>query len=137
MEQDLRTQLEAALGRELSEDEWQAVAGGGHNTPEPARSRARSVAEGTLSTVGFVLGTLLAGAVAYGLLLGLLWAYNPGALEDENLSVSGLVVGAWFVGFVAVGSVVNWPRAAPILLGVGFVGGLVALAIGALIRAGG
>lgn len=140
-ERKLKEHLERSLGRPVTDDEWAALLrAGGERVEQPEerpRRSVRSFAAGTLRVVGFVLGMILVGAVVYGLALGLLWAYNPSGLKDEELGLGGLVAAAWFTGFLVVSAWQAYPKATAIVLGLGLVLGGVALAIGALLKAAG
>jgi ABC-type dipeptide/oligopeptide/nickel transport system permease component len=140
-ERKLKEHLERSLGRPVTDDEWAALlrAGGERGEQTGARSgrSVRSFVGGALRVVGLLLVMILVGAVVYGLLLGLLWAYNPSGLEDEELGLGGLVVAAWFTGFLVVGAWQAFPTATAIVLGLGLGLGGVALAIGALLEAAG
>jgi hypothetical protein len=144
-ERKLREHLGRTLGREVTEDEWAALLRAAGETPPestavpaPRAVRAgRALASGTVTVLAWVVGPLLVGAVVYGLVLGLMWAYYPSGLEDEDLGTGALLAGAWFVGFLTIGSVSNWPRASAVVLILGGIVGGLALAIGALLQAAG
>jgi hypothetical protein len=143
-ERELRERLEQALGKQISDEEWEGFKRAAKlpsDPPVPAAPRAvragRAVASGTVTLLAWVFGPLLVGAVVYGLVVGLLWAYHPSGLEDEDFGTGALLVTAWFIGFITIGSAVNYPRATTVLGGLGLVVGGVALAIGALFKAAG
>lgn len=140
-ERKLKEHLEQSLGRPVTDDEWAALLrAGGERVEQPEERSGRSVrsfAAGTVAVVTFLLGMLLVGTVVYGLVLGLLWAYNPSGLEDEDLGLGGLIFAAWFVGFLVVGAAQSFPRATAVLGGLGLVVGAGALAVGALLKAAG
>lgn len=97
---------------------------------------ARSVAGliGAL-TLAFVVG-LAVTIVVVAVLLGLLWAYSPGTLDNAGDDATGVydviffVFAEVFFGFLIIA---NWSFAR-VVLGLGLGVGVIALAIGALIR---
>jgi hypothetical protein len=150
MNASLRQQLEKQVGRPLTDDEWETfkrlqleAATGESSTAAGDESRgvvartARSVA----ALIGAVIVAFLVGTavtiVVVAMLLGLLWAYSPGTLdsagEDDAVSVYdalGFVFAEAFVGLL----VMSYWSLARLLLGLGLGVGLIALAIGAVIR---
>jgi 1,4-dihydroxy-2-naphthoate octaprenyltransferase len=152
VERRLREQVEQAIGRRVSDQEWEAfklarlqrAQSGSWEATSPPKAGVFARAAGFLAGLaGVVALPLLAGllvAVVFGgLIAGLAWAYDPGALDRSGFGgdVVGGVFGLWFVGWLVWSAWSNWRRATPILLALALLIGLVALAIGALIRAAG
>ena len=135
-ERMLKEHLERSLGRPVSDAEWAELTGAARlPAAEPPRpGRARRFFGGVGTVIAFIVGPLLVGTVIYGLLLGLLWAYHPSGLEDEDES---FVVGAWFTGFLVIGAAQAYPTATAIIGGLCLGIGGIALGIGALIQLAG
>lgn len=145
----LREQVEQHVGRPLTDDEWETfkrVQLGSATGASPAATgpesggavarTARSIAAllGAL-TLAFLVGVAVT-IVVVALVLGLLWAYSPGTLDtagDDHTGVYDAIVFVFAEAFFGFLVMANWVLAR-LLLGLGLGVGLIALAIGAVIR---
>ena len=144
-------QVAGLLGRSLSDDEWealkqaveeQAAAKGGSGatsgTSASASGRSSRAARGVAGWTALLIAALLFGAAFVGLLVGFGWAFG---LEASRIGITnpGEFVGAAVVLGIALGLATmsqldSNPLVAWLIVAAVFAVGLVAIAVGALIR---
>lgn len=146
-ERQLRERLEEHAGRTLSDAEWETF----KQIQLQLAREAAAGRRGILARAGDLLGgvgqllavllvTFLIGAVTYALVVGLTWAYVPHKLETvgwdgTELSAGSFLGGAWTAGLIIFfiwGS--QAPRTTAVVWGLSMLGGVIALAIGAILR---
>jgi hypothetical protein len=139
-ERELRDQVEEALGRKLSEAEWQPFRQrlrSAESIPSARAGRGHAIARATRGFVGFAIKSLVAGSMIGGLLVGLAWAYGL-EQEEETSTVGGFFLTALVIGLLFTWQappVKNWSPGLVVFVGLTFFGAVVALVIGAIWRA--
>lgn len=146
VERQLRKQVEEHVGRPLSDEEWETFKRiqlqTAQETPLSPRktSRVASAARTLAAFIGMVLLVLLVGAAVWlvvgVVLVGLLWAYSPGTLrqtseENAGWDWAGSIFFLWLTGYW----VFAYWTIARVVLALSLFLGVIALAIGAIIRA--